>query len=62
MRALWAPGILASWFHPEVFQHRLAAVLCTGFAAIQVRVTRKRSNDRYVALVFPILCELGEAF
>lgn len=46
---------------PEVFQHRLAAVVCVGFAIFELRVRRrKRENDR-LALVFPLMCAAGGA-
>jgi putative copper resistance protein D len=46
---------------PEVFQHRLAAIVCIGFAVFELRVRkRRRENDR-LALVFPLMCAAGGA-
>ena len=51
----------ACFADPEVFQHRLAALVCVGFAVFELRVrTQKRENDRW-ALVFPLMCALGGA-
>jgi putative copper resistance protein D len=46
---------------PEVFQHRLAALVCIGFAIFELRVRRRhRENDR-MAFVFPLMCAAGGA-
>ncbi len=46
---------------PEVFQHRLAALVCVGFAIFELKVRRRnRENDR-LALVFPLMCAAGGA-
>ncbi len=46
---------------PEVFQHRLAALVCIGFAIFELRVRkRQRANDP-MALVFPLMCAAGGA-
>ncbi len=46
---------------PEVFQHRLAALVCIGFAIFELRVRkRQRANDP-MALVFPLMCAVGGA-
>ena len=46
---------------PEVFQHRLAALVCIAFAIFELRVRqRRRENDR-LALVFPLMCAAGGA-
>lgn len=46
---------------PEVFQHRMAALVCIGFAIFELRVRRRqRENDR-LALVFPLMCAAGGA-
>ena len=51
----------ACFADPEVFQHRLAAIVCIGFAVFELRVrTRKRENDK-LALVFPLMCAAGGA-
>ena len=51
----------ACFADPEVFQHRIAALVCVGFAIFELRVRkRKRENDR-MALVFPLMCAAGGA-
>ena len=51
----------ACFADPEVFQHRLAALVCVGFAVFELRVRRqKRENDPW-AMVFPLMCALGGA-
>jgi len=51
----------ACFADPEVFQHRLAALVCIGFAIFELRVRRhKRENDS-MALVFPLMCAAGGA-
>ncbi|MGB8770495.1 MAG: CopD family protein [Candidatus Korobacteraceae bacterium] len=47
--------------NPEVFQHRVAGLVCVGFAIFELRVRKqKRDNDPW-AMVFPIMCALGGA-
>ncbi len=51
----------ACFADPEVFQHRMAALVCVAFAIFELRVRRrKRENDR-LALVFPLMCAVGGA-
>jgi len=51
----------ACFADPEVFQHRMAALVCIGFAIFELRVRRRhRENDR-LALVFPLMCAAGGA-
>jgi putative copper resistance protein D len=51
----------ACWVDPEVFQHRIAALVCVGFAIFELRVRKqKRENDR-MAFVFPLMCAAGGA-
>jgi putative copper resistance protein D len=51
----------ACWADPEVFQHRMAALVCVAFAIFELRVRKlKRDNDRW-SLVFPLMCALGGA-
>lgn len=54
-RSFWT-----SWLNPEVFQHRLAALACAGFAVFEL-TDRKRNSDNPLALVFPMMCALGGA-
>jgi len=46
---------------PEVFQHRLAALVCIGFAVFELRVRRRRRENDPMALVFPLMCAAGGA-
>src|SRR5580700_5279318 len=50
----------ACWADPEVFQHRMAALVCVGFAIFELRV-RQRKRDGGMALVFPLMCAIGGA-
>ena len=46
-------GFWACWLKPEVFQHRVAALVCIGFAFFELRVRRKEHANSSTALVFP---------
>ena len=46
---------------PEVFQHRLAALVCIGFAVFELRVRRRRRENDPMAMVFPLMCAAGGA-
>lgn len=54
-------GFWATWLHPEVFQHRLAALVCAGFAIFELRVRKRGPDNNPPALVFPMMCALGGA-
>ncbi len=54
-------GFWATWLYPEVFQHRLAALVCAGFAVFELRVHKRGIDNNRLALVFPLLCALGGA-
>jgi putative copper resistance protein D len=54
-------GFWACWLKPEVFQHRVAALVCIGFAFFELRVRRRRDANSPLALVFPLMCALGGA-
>ena len=54
-------GFWISWTKTEVFQHRMAALLCIAFAIFELRVRRRPSNNSALALVFPLLCAAGGA-
>jgi putative copper resistance protein D len=54
-------GFWACWLKPEVFQHRIAALVCIGFAFFELRVRRKEHANSAMALVFPLMCALGGA-
>jgi len=51
----------ACWADPEVFQHRLAALVCVGFAVFELRVRQRRRGGGGMALVFPLMCAAGGA-
>ena len=55
-RSFWA-----TWAKPEVFQHRLAALLCIAFAIFELRVRRNPSQGGVLPLIFPLLCAVGAA-
>lgn len=54
-------GFWAVWLHAEVFQHRLAALFCAGFAVFELRARNRGVDNPSFAMVFPILCALGGA-
>jgi putative copper resistance protein D len=51
----------ACFADPEVFQHRLAALVCVGFAVFELRVRRQKKENDPWAMVFPVMCALGGA-
>jgi len=60
----WPVGwksIGACMVDPEVFQHRLAALVCVGFAVFELRVRKRQQNNDAMALVFPLMCAAGGA-
>jgi copper resistance protein D len=54
-------GFWITWTKPEVFQHRMAALLCVAFAIFELRVRRHPSTPGALSLVFPLLCAAGGA-
>ena len=54
-------GFWACWLKPEVFQHRVAALVCIGFAIFELRVRRTQHANSPMALVFPLMCAAGGA-
>jgi copper resistance protein D len=60
----WPLGPQSFWatcLRPEDLQHRLAAVVCVGFAVFELRVRRRKLENHPAALVFPLMCALGGA-
>jgi putative copper resistance protein D len=51
----------ACWADPEVFQHRMAALVCVGFAIFELRVRQRKRDGGRMALVFPLMCAIGGA-
>ena len=54
-------GFWACWADPEVFQHRMAALVCVGFAVFELRVRKQKKENDPWAMVFPLMCALGGA-
>lgn len=54
-------GFWATWLHPDVFQHRLAALVCIGFAVFELRVRRQKLEGSSLSLIFPLMCAIGGA-
>ena len=54
-------GFWACWADPEVFQHRMAALVCVAFAVFELRVRKQRKENDPMAMVFPLMCALGGA-
>lgn len=54
-------GFWACWLKPEVFQHRVAGLVCVGFAVFELRVRKYHRGANYGALVFPLMCAVGGA-
>ena len=54
-------GFWACWADPEVFQHRVAALVCVGFAVFELRVRKQKKENDPWALVFPLMCAVGGA-
>ena len=60
----WPLGPQSFWatcLRPEDLQHRLAALVCVGFAIFELRVRRLKLDNQPGALVFPLMCALGGA-
>jgi copper resistance protein D len=55
-RSFWA-----TWAKPEVFQHRMAALLCIAFAIFELRVRRNPGQGGILPLIFPLVCAAGAA-
>jgi putative copper resistance protein D len=51
----------ACWADPEVFQHRMAALVSVGFAIFELRVRQRKRDGGGMALVFPLMCAIGGA-
>jgi putative copper resistance protein D len=50
----------STWADPEITQHRVAALLCVAFAVFELRVRRKPQQG-WLPLIFPIICAAGAA-
>jgi putative copper resistance protein D len=54
-------GFEACWADPEVFQHRIAALVCLAFGVFEARVRKRRKENDPLALVFPLMVAVGGA-
>jgi len=54
-------GYWACWIDPEVFQHRMAALVCAAFAVVELRVRKRQKENDPWAMVFPLMCAVGGA-
>jgi putative copper resistance protein D len=54
-------GFGACWVDPEVFQHRMAALVCLAFGVFEARVRKQRKEYDPLALVFPLMAAVGGA-
>jgi putative copper resistance protein D len=54
-------GFGACWADPEVFQHRMAALVCLAFGVFEARVRKQRKENNPLALVFPLMVAVGGA-
>jgi putative copper resistance protein D len=52
-------GFEACWADPEVFQHRMAALVCLAFGVFEARVRKQRKENNPMALVFPLMVAVG---
>ncbi len=54
-------GFEACWADPEVFQHRMAALVCLAFGVFEARVRKQHKENDSLALVFPLMVAVGGA-
>ena len=54
-------GFWATWLRTDVFQHRLAALVCIVFAAFELRVRKLNLQTSRLSLIFPLMCAIGGA-
>jgi copper resistance protein D len=54
-------GFWATWLKTDVFQHRLAAIVCIFFAVFELRARRQQLKTSPVLLIFPLMCAIGGA-
>jgi putative copper resistance protein D len=54
-------GFWATWLRTDVFQHRLAALVCILFAAFELRVRKLNLQTSRLSLIFPFMCAVGGA-
>jgi putative copper resistance protein D len=54
-------GFGACWADPEVFQHRMAVLVCLAFGCFEAHVRKQRKENDPLALVFPLMVAVGGA-
>jgi putative copper resistance protein D len=54
-------GFWETWLRTDVFQHRLAAIVCIFFAVFELRARRQKLKTSSVLLIFPLMCAIGGA-
>jgi putative copper resistance protein D len=54
-------GFWASWLNTDVFQHRLAALVCVFFAVFELRARKQKVATSPFLLIFPLMCAIGGA-
>ena len=54
-------GFWETWLRTDVFQHRLAAIVCILFAAFELRARRQNQETSPFLLIFPLMCAIGGA-
>ena len=54
-------GFWASWLKTDVFQHRLAALVCVFFAVFELRARKQKLTTSPFLLIFPLMCAIGGA-
>jgi putative copper resistance protein D len=54
-------GFWATWLRTDVFQHRLAALVCIVFAAFELKARKQNLRTSPFVLIFPLMCAIGGA-
>jgi copper resistance protein D len=54
-------GFWETWLRTDVFQHRLAALVCILFAVFELRVRKMNLQASRLSLIFPLMCAIGGA-
>ena len=52
-------GFWECWANPEVFQHRMAALVCIAFAVFELKVRKRNWENDRMALIFPLMGAAG---
>ena len=54
-------GFWATWLRTDVFQHRLAALVCILFAVFELKARKQNLKTSPILLIFPLMCAIGGA-